>query len=281
VSPPTSDQHRSDDDGGDAGPDPGRSATAPEPPAAPTPPTAPEPPALAPPPAGPAYQGPAFGPVFGPVASPRRPGRALAGAAGVVLVIVALGAPLGLLWSALAPALPLVKQEDGATAVQPAPEELIAADGWFSLLGLGFGLLVAIAIWLLLRRYRGPVGLIAVGLGGIGAAVVAWRVGRQIGLDAYQRALESAPVGTLFTKPPDLRAGGFEWLFGFVPVVRGNLLLPAFGAIMMYTLLAGWSRWPSLRPEPELPVSWDWPAPPAPPAAPAPPGSGAAEPPRG
>ena len=107
-------------------------------------------------------------------------------------------------------------------------------------------MLAAIAVWLILRRYRGPVGMLVVTVGTIGAAVIAWQLGRQIGLGEYQRLLETAAAGTTFGKPPDLRAGRFEWLFGFVPVLRGDLLLPAFGAVVMYTLLAGWSRYAGL-----------------------------------
>ncbi|MBM0257971.1 DUF2567 domain-containing protein, partial [Micromonospora sp. 4G55] len=111
---------------------------------------------------------------------------------------------------------------------------------------------------------------------------VAWQVGRRVGLSGYQRLLENAPDGTAFTKPADLRAGGIEWLFGFLPVPFGDLLLPAFAAAVTYTLLAGWSRWPSLRPEPEPGgLSWAPGAMPAPTAAPEPPAPGAAEPPRG
>ena len=38
----------------------------------------------------------------------------------------------------------------------PSPEEYIAADGWFTILGFGFGLVAAVVAWLVLRRYRGP-----------------------------------------------------------------------------------------------------------------------------
>lgn len=187
------------------------------------------------------------------VSAPHRVMAALAGA-GVVAGMVLLGVPFGLLWRAFAPGVPLVKTADGAVAVEPEPEEFIAADGWFSLLGIGLGVLVAIAVWLLLRRLRGPLVLVALAVGGVGAAAVAWPLGRSIGLSDYRRLLDSAPAGQHFTKPPDLRAAGYEWLLGVLPVPHGSLLLPAFGAVIMYTLLAGWSRWPSLRPERE-PIS--------------------------
>ena len=219
-------------------------------------------------------------------AAPRRRGRALAVVAGAVLMMTVLGVPLGLIWSVLAPAVPVVQTEDGAILAQPQPEEFIAADGWFSLLGLVLGVLAAVAVWLILRRYRGPFGIVLVVVGMIGGAVLAWRVGRQVGLAGHQRLLETAPVGETFDKPPDLRAGGFEWIFGFVPTIQGDLLLPPFGAAVAYTLLAGWSRYPGLGAEPEPeepalgPVSWDFRAPPTPTAAPAPPEPGGAEPPR-
>ncbi|WP_431919347.1 DUF2567 domain-containing protein [Micromonospora wenchangensis] len=233
----------------------------------------------------------------------QRPRHTRAVAAGLVLGLTALGVPLGLLWAALAPDTPVLKTAEGAVYAQPQPEQPIAADGWFSLLGIGFGVLAAIAVWTLLRRRRGPVNLVALTVGALGTALVAWQVGRRIGLDGYQRLLDTAPAGTSFGKPADLRAGGIDRLFGVLPVPYGNLLLAAFAAAVTYTLLAGWSRWPSLRPEPEpggpgwpvapggagAPdavgpaggVSWGPAGTPAPTAAPEPPAPGAAGPTRG
>ncbi|RAO33483.1 hypothetical protein PSN13_03543 [Micromonospora saelicesensis] len=213
---------------------------------------------------------------------PRRPLRALATVLGAVLALAALGVPLGLLWAALAPDTPVLKTAEGAIYAEPQPEQPIAADGWFSLLGLAFGLLVALALWFVLRRRRGPVGLLAAVLGTLVAAPVAWQVGRRVGLATFDRLLATAPAGQAFSKPADLRAGGVDWLLGVLPVPHGNLLLPAFGAAVMYTLLAGWSRWPGLRPEPEPgEFSWVSAGTPAPTAAPEPPAPDAAEPPRG
>ncbi|PWR05093.1 DUF2567 domain-containing protein [Micromonospora acroterricola] len=219
-----------------------------------------------------------------PVDPPRRPGRTGATIVGVALALAVLGAPLGLLWAALAPDTPVLKTAEGAIYAEPQPEQPIAADGWFSLLGLAFGVLAALVLWFVLRRRRGPVGLLAAVLGTLAAAPVAWQVGRRVGLATFDRLLAGAPAGQAFTKPADLRAGGVDWLLGVLPVPHGNLLLPAFGAAVTYTLLAGWSRWPSLRPEPEpdpAALSWVSAGTPAPTAAPEPPAPGAAEPPRG
>ncbi|MFF5172107.1 DUF2567 domain-containing protein [Micromonospora sp. NPDC000089] len=217
-----------------------------------------------------------------------RPRHRVAVAVATALGVALLGVPLGLLWAAVAPDTPVLKTAEGAIYAQPQPEQPIAADGWFSVLGLAFGLLCAVGLWMLLRRRRGPGTLFAVALGALGAGLVAWQVGRRIGLSGYQRLLATAPEGTAFTKPADLRAGGIERLLGVLPVPFGDVLLPAFAAVVVYTLLAGWSRWPSLRPEPDLELaahpgglSSGSAGTPAPTAAPEPPAPGAAEPPRG
>ncbi|MEU4567276.1 DUF2567 domain-containing protein [Micromonospora sp. NPDC023956] len=206
--------------------------------------------------------------------------RALGRTAGTVGLLTLLGVPLGLLWAGLAPGIPVIKTAEGAVYAEAQPEQPIAADGWFSLLGLGFGVLVALGLWFLLRRNRGPLELFAGVLGSLGAAVVAWQLGRRIGLEEFQRLLVEAPTGRHFDKPADLRAGGIDQVLGVLPVPYGNLLLPAFAVAVTYTLLAGWSRWPSLRPEPDQ-VSWVPAGTTAPATAPEPPAPDAAEPPRG
>lgn len=216
----------------------------------------------------------------------RRLGRVLGRGAAAVLALTLLGAPLGLLWAALAPDVPVIKTADGAVLAQPQPEEFIAADGWFSLLGLGFGVLVAVGVWWLLPRWRGPAGMLVSVIGALGAALLAWAVGRQIGLDAYQEQLRDAAIGQALAKPADLRAGGFEWVFDIVPTVQGDVLLGAFGAAVTCTLLAGWSSYPDLvpgRPEESAAgaISWDSPETPDQRGTPAPPEPDEAGPVRG
>jgi hypothetical protein len=227
--------------------------------------------------------------VSAPIFDPRPPRRTLALGAGLAgLAVAALGAPLGLLWSAVAPDVPVVKAENGGVLADPQPEQFIAADGWFSLLGLAFGVLAAVAVWRVLASQRGPLALVGVVLGAVAAGVLAWGVGRQIGLEEYRGMLESAPVGATLSRPPDLRAAGFPRLYGLVPTIQGDVLMPAFAASVTYTLLAGWSRYASLRDEPDAvdeavappAVSWRLPAPPAPSRAPAPPAPDAEESPR-
>ncbi|MEU8655101.1 hypothetical protein [Actinoplanes philippinensis] len=149
--------------------------------------------------------------------------------------VAALGALLGLLWGKLAPAVPVIKLGDGSIVVtDPSPEQYIAADGWFTLLGLGFGLIVTIVAWLALRRDRGPFLLIGI----VGGAFVAGRwvapaVGQMLGRDAYEEWRTVATQGATYLAPPEVQS-------------LGPKLVPAFIAAIVLTLLAGWSNDPDL-----------------------------------
>ena len=187
-----------------------------------------------------------------PPAEPRIPAKRRIGSAALTAAVVAvIGVPLGLLWSALAPGVPIIKTDDGAVFATPSPEEFIASDGWFTILLFSLGLLAALVTWIGFKRYRGPWTLAGLLVGTVGASILAWEVGRRIGLDAFHDTVAKAKPGDLITRPPDLRAGGFTKLWDVVPFVHGDLLMATFGAVIMYTLLAGWSRTPSLRPEPQ------------------------------
>lgn len=203
--------------------------------------------------------------------------RSLGIGALTALAVTVAGAPFGLLWSWVSPTVPVGRSRGGDIIVtDPSPEQFVAADGWFTLLGLAFGVLAAIAVWMIVRRHRGPILLIAVVLGALGAAGTAWQVGRQWGLSAYQRWQDAAAVGATFHRPPDLHA-------------HGPLLVPAFGAVIVTTLLAGWASDPDLAMPGARPgyrpgaddVSSDSPDGPDPTAAPAPPEPGPAGPPHG
>lgn len=160
-------------------------------------------------------------------------------------VIGVLGLGLGLVWRGLAPTLPLRMADIGLVYTSPEPEELAAAEGWFVLLGLGFGVLVAVLAWVLMPSRRGPIQLAGVLVGSIVAGWVAWWFGHHIGLAEYEQLKTSAPIDTIVHRPPDLRA---VKEFGFFPyAIGGTLLIPAFGAVVSYALMAAWSRWPSLR----------------------------------
>jgi hypothetical protein len=152
------------------------------------------------------------------------------------VVVFVLGGPLGLLWAWLAPSVPVIDAgQSGIVVNDPSPEEYIAADGWFTLLGLGFGLLVAIVAWLVLRRDRGPFLLLGVVAGTLGAGyyLAPW-LGEMIGRSAYQHWRDTAVQGATYMAPPEVHS-------------TGPMLVPAFAAAIVLTLLAGWSNDPDLE----------------------------------
>ncbi|MEU4236571.1 hypothetical protein [Actinoplanes sp. NPDC026619] len=170
--------------------------------------------------------------------TPRRPWRRTAAVAVLTAAaLFVLGAPFGLLWAWLAPSVPVLQTGNtlgGIVINDNAPEEYVAADGWYTLLGLGFGLLVAIVVWLLLRRDRGPFLLLGVVAGTLGAGYLIgpW-IGEMVGRSDYQHWSETATKGAAYFAPPEVHS-------------TGPLLVPAFAAAIMLTLLSGWSNDPDL-----------------------------------
>ncbi|NMO55827.1 hypothetical protein HH310_32180 [Actinoplanes sp. TBRC 11911] len=134
----------------------------------------------------------------------------------------------------LAPGTPAIAIGGKILINDPSPEEFIAADGWFTLLGLGFGLVVAVVAWLVLRRDRGPFLLLGIVVGLLGAGYYsAPTVGEMIGRSAYKAWEATAQQGATNVAPPELHS-------------IGPSLVPAFIAAVALTLLAGWSNDPDL-----------------------------------
>ncbi|WP_305786346.1 hypothetical protein [Symbioplanes lichenis] len=173
-----------------------------------------------------------------PVAEPRARSRrswqrAAVVAAAIIAAMAVAGALLGLLWAWVAPDVPVINTGAAVVVNDPSPEEYIAADGWFTLIAFAFGLVAALVAWLVLRRDRGPAVLLGVTLGGLASTVVMWQAGRLIGLSAWNSWQDSSQPGDTFQRPPDLHA-------------HGALLVAAFAAVIVTTLLAGWSNDPEL-----------------------------------
>jgi hypothetical protein len=131
-------------------------------------------------------------------------------AALVTAALTAGGLLLGLLWAWLAPRVPLVGEvSDGQWIAYLADiegEQAVGADGTFTLLAVGFGLLSAVLVFLLVRR--GAVLLVA-GLcaGGLLGSLVAWQVGVSLGPtgDVAAHAREVG-AGVRFDAPLELHA---------------------------------------------------------------------------
>jgi hypothetical protein len=166
----------------------------------------------------------------------RRPGRRTTLVAVVTaLVVLALGGPLGLLWHWLAPTVPVLDTgSSGIVVNDPSPEQYVAADGWYTMLGLGFGLVVAIVAWMVLRKDRGPFLLLSVVAGTLGAGYLVgpW-VGGLVGRGSYHHWQQTAVQGATYSAPPQVHS-------------VGPRLVAAFAAAIVLTLLAGWSNDPDL-----------------------------------
>ena len=110
--------------------------------------------------------------------APRHDRRADVAAFFVTLaVVVLLGAPLGLLWSAIAPRLTVELTADGPVADGiETTKAFVGADGTFVLLGLAVGVLCGVLAWVLGRRY-GPAVVLALAVGGLLGGLVAGEVG--------------------------------------------------------------------------------------------------------
>ncbi|WP_432977088.1 hypothetical protein [Dactylosporangium sp. CA-233914] len=165
----------------------------------------------------------------------------------VAVVVAGLGAPFGLLWSKLAPHVELVQTQYGPYPIEGEPEGYWADDGWFILMAIGMGIIVALAAWLLLRRYRGPIMLAGLVIGSAAASVLGAWLGNKIGWAHYLDLAEHAPVNTHIFRPVKLRTGVSSLLFGFIPWVRGTMLVQALAAAAVYTGLAGFHASPTLR----------------------------------
>lgn len=193
--------------------------------------------------------------------------RELGSALIVALAVGTGGVALGFVWYLVAPPLPLKKVEGGLAYLGPDPEQPVAADGWFVILGFAFGIIAAVLVWHLARSKRGPLQLIGLILGAIAAAFVAWKVGIDIADQSYQKRVAEAKLGDIVERPIDLAVTDTRNCLPFLDrcftLSGGDLLVPALGGVVGYTLLAGWSRWPGLRreeeeevePQPVIPVS--------------------------
>ncbi|MFG2886136.1 AAA family ATPase [Streptomyces sp. NPDC048297] len=148
--------------------------------------------------------------------------------AAVIAVAVAVGGVLfGLLWWWLAPHVPLVGDEAGRSLVvylkDSEGEQAAGVDGTFILLGLAFGVVSSLIVFLLRRQGGAPL-VVALGVGGLLGSVLAWRLGVWLGptsdVIAHARAVGK---GVTFSAPLKLGAKGalLAWPFAAVLVHLG------------------------------------------------------------
>ncbi|WP_256964284.1 DUF2567 domain-containing protein, partial [Streptomyces griseiscabiei] len=130
--------------------------------------------------------------------------------AAVVTVVMALlgGVLLGLLWWWLAPHVPLVSDGSAVYFKDTEGEQAVGVDGTFTLLALGAGAVSGLVVFLLRRRGGVPL-VVALLVGGLLGAVLAWRLGVWLGpgTDVAARAKEVGQ-GVTFSAPLKLAAKG-------------------------------------------------------------------------
>ena len=112
------------------------------------------------------------------------------------VVPVLLGAPVGLLWAALAPRVQVVVAGEDVQLVEPGGSGFIAGDGYFLAAVLVAGLVTGLVAWRL-GRAHGPAVVVGLTAGSLVAAYVAMKVGQQVGFEEVQRIVDSGRQGAL------------------------------------------------------------------------------------
>ena len=97
---------------------------------------------------------------------------------------VLLGAPLALLWRAVANPPVIQRTASGPVPVAPESNQVFAVDGAFIVVTLVAGAIAGAFAWLLLRD-RGPAGPFGLAGGGLLAAFVTVAVGKRLVIDDY------------------------------------------------------------------------------------------------
>jgi hypothetical protein len=110
-------------------------------------------------------------------------------------VSVLLGAPVGILWSAVAPHAHVAITASDANVVDGATEVFIAGDGWFVGITLLVGVVCGALAWVIGRR-SAPWVVAGLAVGGLLAAYVASKVGVRIGQDSLESAIHSRRIGS-------------------------------------------------------------------------------------
>ncbi len=150
-------------------------------------------------------------------------------AAVITVAVAAAGLLLGTLWLWLAPRVPLVSDADAVYLKDTEGEQAIGIDGTFTLLAVGFGVLSALVVFLL-RRRGGVPQVVALALGGLLGALLAWRLGVWLGPseDVVAHAKEVGK-GVTFDAPLKLEARGVLLAWPVAALLAHLCLTALFG----------------------------------------------------
>lgn len=150
-------------------------------------------------------------------------------AAVVATAVAAGGVLLGLLWVWLAPRVPLIADRQTVFLKDTEGEQAIGVDGTFTLLGLAFGFVSALVVFLVRRRGGIPL-VVGLAAGSLLGAVLAWRVGVWVGpeTDVVAHAKSVGP-GVVFDAPMELKAKGVLLAWPVAAMVVQLVLTGLFG----------------------------------------------------
>jgi hypothetical protein len=154
----------------------------------------------------------------------RRAARSLRTWATAVVVLALLGPPIGLLWAEISPRVPYVVVSGHAVLADPENQAMIALDGRFAAISALAGVLCGIAAYAAGGRGRDLPLVLGLAAGCTAAAVLAWRAGHHVGLDAFERLTRRAPDGKAVMGVADLHAVGVVVFWPLLAVVAFGLL---------------------------------------------------------
>ncbi|MFD8568402.1 DUF2567 domain-containing protein [Streptomyces sp. NPDC057694] len=143
--------------------------------------------------------------------------------------VAVFGLLLGVLWLWLAPRVPLISDSSAVYLKDSEGEQAIGIDGTFALLGLAFGAVTALLVFL--WRRRGGIGIVvALALGALLGGVIAWRFGIWLGptRDVAAHAKELGK-GVVFDAPLELKAKGALLAWPLAAMVVHLALTGLFG----------------------------------------------------
>ncbi|GGR93724.1 hypothetical protein GCM10010252_35500 [Streptomyces aureoverticillatus] len=148
----------------------------------------------------------------------------------VIMIAVAVsGVLLGLLWLWLAPRVPLIADKEAVYLKDTEGEQAIGVDGTFTLLGLAFGFVTALVVFLVRRRGGIPL-VVGLAVGSLLGAVLAWRVGVWVGPETDVAAhAKAVGVGVVFDAPMELKAKGVLLAWPVAAMVVHLALTGLFG----------------------------------------------------
>lgn len=134
--------------------------------------------------------------------------RQLLTGAVTTLVVALPGAPMGLLWQAISPPVRYAVIGGEPILADPETQALISTDGRFAILTGLAGMVCGMVAYLAAGRGADAAIVAGLAFGGAAGAVLAWRVGHQIGLETFQRLVGNGADGAMVTGVADLRAVG-------------------------------------------------------------------------